>query len=168
MGRYLIVANQTLGGAGLDMEIRERIDRSPSLFYVAVPLTKVEHETTRWSGGFPLSDEMPAEAARAMMEAAEKEHEEALEAAHQRAQHRLGLMVDKVVAAGGKAEGEVGLDDDPVEVTKAVLQRQGEFDEIIVSTLPAGLSRWVKMDAPSRIARLTDTPVTTVEADEEG
>jgi hypothetical protein len=51
-----------------------------------------------------------------------------------------------------------------VEAAKEVLERHSAFDEIIVSTLPAGLSRWVKKDVPRRIARLTGVPVTTVEA----
>jgi hypothetical protein len=47
-----------------------------------------------------------------------------------------------------------------------VLVREGDraFDEIIISTLPATLSRWLKLDAPSRIARMTQVPVTHVEA----
>jgi hypothetical protein len=51
-----------------------------------------------------------------------------------------------------------------VQAVKRALERQDGFDEIIVSTLPAGLSRWVKKDVPRRIARLTDMPVTTVQA----
>jgi hypothetical protein len=165
MGRYLIIANQTLGGAELDLEIRERIDRAPSVFYVAVPVTSVQHEATRWTGGFALSD-LPAEQRQQLVEDAARQHEAELHEARQRAQKRLELMIEKVRAAGGKAEGEVGFDDDPVEVARAVLDRQADFGEILLSTLPAGLSRWVRMDVASRLARITDTPVTTIEADD--
>ena len=41
-------------------------------------------------------------------------------------------------------------------------------DAVIVSTLPAGVSRWLKMDLPSRIDRMTDAPVTTIEAEPVG
>ena len=39
------------------------------------------------------------------------------------------------------------------------------FDEIIISTLPARVSKWLKLDLPSKIAGL-GLPVTTVTAGE--
>lgn len=37
------------------------------------------------------------------------------------------------------------------------------FDEVVVSTLPTGTSRWLQVDLPHRIARLTDATVHHVE-----
>ncbi len=165
MGRCLIVANQTLGGTALDAAVEDCIKRAVRRFYVLVPMTRVAHEATAWTGGFALAEYPSHEVARAVMDEAERRHEAEVAEARERARLRLEQMIDKIRSAGGRAEGEVG-DDDPVEATRAVLERQGTFDEIIVSTLPAGLSRWVKMDVPHRIARLTDLPATTIEAAE--
>ncbi len=40
MARYLLVANQTLGGDHLLDEVRKRIAAGPSSFYVLVPNTQ--------------------------------------------------------------------------------------------------------------------------------
>jgi hypothetical protein len=59
-------------------------------------------------------------------------------------------------------EAVVG-DRDPL---RAVLDvwRAGRFDEIIVSTLPAGASRWMVADLPREIGLRTGVPVSHVEA----
>jgi hypothetical protein len=170
-GRCLIVANQTLGGDELEASVRECIGRDVDRFYVLVPITKLEHETTDWSGGFPLDDGGSMERARALVEANRRRQEEAarkreamLEDARRRAQQRLDRMIERIAHLGGEAEGETGTDD-PLEAVRSVLKRESAFEEIIVSTLPARLSRWLKMDLPNRIARLTHVPVTTIEAE---
>jgi GAF domain-containing protein len=166
MGRCLIIANQTLGGEALDRAVRDCISRGVSQFYVAVPLTPVEHETGGWTGGFVVGEGgWSPEAAREVQEALEenaRRQAAALEEARRRAQIRLDQMIEKIQSAGGEAEGQLGAAD-PVAATKEVLEGRS-YDEVIVSTLPSGLSRWLKMDLPSRVARMTDAPVTTVEA----
>lgn len=164
MGGCLIVANQTLGGAALDRSVRDCISRDVKLFYVVVPVTKVRQELLAWTGGFGVYEGMSAEEITGVRERAARDHEAALAEARRRAEQRLDQMLDSIHATGGQAEGEVGVDD-PYEATKAVLKRRGPFDEIIVSTLPAGLSRWLKLDVPHRVARLADVPVTIVEAE---
>lgn len=144
MSRYLIVANQTLGGDKLNRAVEERIERGDSQFYVVVPMTATHNEATGWSGGF---------------EEASSEQDEA----RSKAEHRLSLMIDKIRSTGGEADGEVG-DPDPAVAVKDVLRTQ-TFDEIIVSTLPTGLSGWLKMDLSSRVSRMAETPVTTVTAE---
>lgn len=63
----------------------------------------------------------------------------------------LGLNVDG---------GEVGASD-PVEAAAKVWD-PGRFDEIVVSTLPAGTSKWLEADVPRRLAEETGAPVTHV------
>jgi hypothetical protein len=65
------------------------------------------------------------------------------------------------VAAGRTVSGEVG-DADPLAAIQDLLNRE-RFDEIIVSTLPARVSRWLHLDLPSK-ARGLGLPVTHVEA----
>ncbi len=62
-------------------------------------------------------------------------------------------------AAGGEVAGIVG-DADPLVAVRSALGRES-FDEVIVSTLPARVSRWLKRDLPARIERL-GVPVTVV------
>jgi hypothetical protein len=163
MGRCLIVANQTLGGEALDRSVQERIDRDVNVFYIVVPRIKVKDEVESYRGGFGVYEGLAFDQIRTIRESAAHDHQAAVAEARRRARQRLSQMIDKIRSAGGRAGGEVGVDD-PVQAVKRALERQDGFDEIIVSTLPAGLSRWVKKDVPRRIARLTDMPVTTVQA----
>src|SRR5690242_14829870 len=54
-------------------------------------------------------------------------------------------------AAGGHVDGLIG-DTDPVRAVSAALD-QGDFDELIVSTLPSHVSHWLHIDLPSRLKR---------------
>lgn len=62
-------------------------------------------------------------------------------------------------AAGGAVDGIVG-DPDPVAAVHDAINLRG-FDEIIISTLPTHVSRWLKLDLPSKVAGM-GLPVTTV------
>ena len=68
-------------------------------------------------------------------------------------------------ALGAEVTGEVG-DANPVYAVDAVLRDQ-TFDEIILSTLPPGPSRWLKLDVPTRLQRQFRLPITHVVAEEE-
>ncbi len=161
MGRCLLVANQTLGGVELDRLVRDRLDRGSDHFYVVAPRTRVSNELKTYSGGFGVYEGMSRDQIRVTNERAIRNFEAALDEADRRARHRLDQMIARIREAGGHAAGEVGVDD-PLEATGEVLAVQGTFDEIIVSTLPVGLSRWVRRDVPRRIARMARVPVTTV------
>lgn len=63
-------------------------------------------------------------------------------------------------AAGLEATGVVG-DADPVIAVHETWDPRA-YDEVLVSTLPGGSSRWVQADLPHRVARLTGVPVTHV------
>jgi len=65
-------------------------------------------------------------------------------------------------AAGLSAEGIAGDPDPGVAVQEAWDPRS--YDEVIVSTLPTGSSKWLQADLPHRVAKLTDMPVRHVAA----
>lgn len=158
MSRYLVVANQTLGGEALTRAIRERAESGSAHFHVVVPDTNPEdyepswvklvatgvREDTRDAVG---TDDDVATAGRALA---------------QRAKHRLREMIDRILEAGGEADGEIG-DADPYVAVRSVLRAQ-DFDEVIISTMPAGVSRWLRLDLPHRVGRIFDGPVTVIEA----
>ena len=54
-------------------------------------------------------------------------------------------------------EGSVG-DPDPVVAVMDVWDPM-KFDDIVVSTLPTGSSRWMGLDLPHRLEKLTSVPV---------
>jgi hypothetical protein len=62
-------------------------------------------------------------------------------------------------AAGSPVRGLIG-SHDPVAAVEDALNVDG-FDEAIVSTLPAHLSRWLHLDLPSKVAGM-GVPVTRV------
>jgi hypothetical protein len=64
-------------------------------------------------------------------------------------------------AAGGHVEGMIG-DTDPFVAVRDAVTRFG-FDEIIVSTLPARVSHWLRRDLPHRVEQF-GLPVTVVTA----
>src|SRR5918996_681944 len=66
-------------------------------------------------------------------------------------------------AAGGPVEGMVG-DPSPMNAIQDAINIHG-FDEVIISTLPAKVSKWLKLDLPSKVTGL-GLPVTTVTARE--
>jgi hypothetical protein len=74
------------------------------------------------------------------------------------AQDRLDQALARFRELGAEAEGEVG-DKNPILAIEDALLH-GAFDEIILSTLPPGISRWLKLDLPSRVAARFDLPVT--------
>jgi nucleotide-binding universal stress UspA family protein len=76
------------------------------------------------------------------------------------ARSRLDEVLERLREMGADADGEVG-DRDPVMAVRDAL-RGREVDEIIVSTLPRGLSRWLGEDVPSRLRDSVTVPVTVV------
>lgn len=156
MGRYLLVANQTLGGAELEEIIRRRIEAGPAQFHVVVPMIEVREEVRGY---------VPTDPSFAIPQpSVQDDGPTPLEQAQERSRHRLDRMVAKIASLGGEAEGEIGASDAKAAVEDALTRFTP--DEVIVSTLPVGLSRWLKLDLPSRIERLVEVPVTVVEARE--
>jgi cell pole-organizing protein PopZ len=73
------------------------------------------------------------------------------------ARDRLDAALGRFHAEGLLATGDVG-DANPVEAVSDVLRHE-QFDEVIVSTLPPGLSRWIHQDLPRRLERKVELPV---------
>jgi GABA permease len=78
------------------------------------------------------------------------------------AKGRVEAGLEWMRGLGVSADGYVG-EHDPVRAIRDLLATQ-ECDEIIVSTLPHGLSSWLHQDLPHRAERVTGLPVTVVSA----
>ena len=73
---------------------------------------------------------------------------------------RLDRAVQGLRDAGVPVEGVVGDPDPMLAVQDAWDPRR--YDEVIVATLPTGVSRWMAADLPHRVERLTGARVTHV------
>ena len=131
MRRYLVVANQTLGGRHLVEKIRECIAAGPATFHVLVPATPPQDHAV-WTEGEALAI----------------------------ARRRLDVALERFRELSADVDGELG-DEDPLQAIGDVL-RDRSFDEVILSTLPPGISRWLRQDLPHRVERGCELPVTHV------
>jgi hypothetical protein len=150
--QYLLVANRTLGGPELHDVIRDRISRGPAAFWVLVPATPTADVISDFN---TLSCAFPVEPELAMGEARPHDGSGADET-------RLSVTLGRVRGWGATADGAVG-DPDPLTAIDAALADR-EFDEIVLSTLPPGLSRWLSLDLPNCVRRRTSVPLTVVTA----
>lgn len=132
MSTILIVANQTLPNEALATEVGGRIRSGARDFHVVVPATPPSN------GGFTWDEEAARAAAR----------------------ERLDAFLERLRAQGARADGEIG-DRDPVAAVRDAV-RGRDIDEVICSTLPAGVSRWLRQDVPSRIQGALALPVAVV------
>ena len=148
MRRYLVVANQTLGADELIELIGHRAKSEPSEFLIVVPATPVM--------------ELVQGAAQAPVLGGSTVIPSTPEHARELAQARLDQALTQLRAAGAKVDGLVG-DRDPVHAVQTAMKGR-QFDEIIVSTLPKRVSRWLHQDLPRRLEHKTQLPVTHVGA----
>ena len=132
--RVLVVANRTAATPALIAAVRERAQRGPVSFTLLVPNTA--------SGLERIADPE---------DHADTEAQSTLELA-------LPLLEE---AAGGEVTGMVGVPE-PLDAIQDAVNLHG-FDEIILSTLPQRVSRWLKLDLPSKVQGL-GLPVTTITA----
>ena len=78
------------------------------------------------------------------------------------ARARLDEACSGLGERGIEAESVLG-DADPMVAVQEVWD-PGRFDEIVVSTFATGASRWMQIDLPHRIAKLTDCTVRHIES----
>lgn len=135
--RVLVVAHRTAATAALHAAVRERAARGPATFALLVPATG--HGLHRITDPGAEGDGE----ARAVLDAS---------------------LPGLAQAAGGPVEGIVG-DPDPLAAIQDAITLHG-FDEIIISTLPRRLSRWLHVDLPHKV-QVTGLPVTTVTTKDE-
>jgi hypothetical protein len=135
--RILIVANQTAPGDHLKEAVRERMSGGECKFMLVVPVTPPH-------GGLTYT-QSEADAL------ATKRMEEALEGLRD-----LGADIEGHIEEGS-----------PMDAIAAAMQverfeHHRPFDVIILSTLPPGVSRWIKQDLPPRLERRYAIPVTHI------
>ena len=145
--RYLVVANQTLAGDELVHHIEERAKAETSEFYIVVPATPIlemalDMTAMPYIGGIPMIPTSPQQS-RAL------------------AEERLSAALAQLQEVGAAVDGRV-CDPDPVRAVQAIVNER-QFDEIIVSTLPSRISRWLRQDLPHRLEQKCGLPVTHVE-----
>jgi hypothetical protein len=130
----LVVAHQTAATPRLLDAIRDRAARNPARFHLVVP--RQPH------GMHKVVDPQ--------------------DAGSDEAQTVLDDALPKLSkAAGSPVTGSLG-DSEPLMAIQDAINL-GHYDEIIVSTLPLGVSRWLKLDLISK-ARALGLPVTHVQA----
>jgi hypothetical protein len=146
--RHLVVGNQTLHGEHLESALRERAQAPGSSFYVLVPATHSAELRRPPAGSAPRGPEdgVADDAGLAL------------------ARWRLRTTIDRLHGLGIEAEGQVGHPDPFTAITRVLGERH--FDEIVLSTLPQSLSRWLEIDLPGRLRRRFHLPVVTIAADE--
>jgi hypothetical protein len=151
MRRYLVVANQTLGGDALIQAVRERMLQEPCEFWVLVPATKPAH----FASGHPIRMAGDPFDTGTIDSGFRDDAGESL------AQQRLDSELQRLHEAGAEADGEVG-DSDPYKAVSHTLADK-QFDEIILSTLPHTGSRWLRQNLPAKLKKL-GLPVTHIVA----
>jgi hypothetical protein len=132
--RVLVVAHRTAATPALIEAVRERAARGPATFTLLVP--------------------NPAHGLHRLVDPEDQEVNEA--------QTVLDLALPLLEeAAGGHVEGMIG-DAEPLNAIQDAVNLNG-FNEIIISTLPKRVSKWLHIDLPSKANGL-GLPVTTVTA----
>ncbi len=160
--RYLVVANQTLGGEELWAAIRERMQGGDCHFHLLVPATPAGQLDPSFASGAGepgqgggAGDEGPdRRTARQLLEDelddADTRHA-GEDLGRRLARERMRHQLDRMRELGASVSGEIGVAD-PVDAVRVVLHRW-EFDEVILSTLPGRRSRWLAADLPTKIRR---------------
>jgi hypothetical protein len=130
--KVLVVAHQTAATQPLLDAVRERAAQGPARFHLVVP--------RQAAGMHKVVDPQ--------------------DTGEGEAKHVLADALPKLSdAAGDKVTGSIGDAEPLMAIEDAV--HLGEFQEIIISTLPLGISRWLKLDLISK-AKGLGLPVTHV------
>jgi hypothetical protein len=136
MARYLVVAHQTAESEELLGELVRISGGDPAAeFVLLVPATPIDHFLA-WEEG---------------------ETDAVARSNAARAQRRwLGKGINVTDARVGDASPVLAVEDE--------LRRDPGYDQVIISTLPPGVSRWLNLDSIARVRSRTALPVTHIPA----
>ena len=149
MVSVLLVANKTLGSSEVAEYVRDRMATEECQFTLLVPATpRPDHEPAA-----RLRDSL-ASASEGVAYSSDKENN------YDYARSRLEYGLDVLKGLDPHVEGDVG-DPDPSKAIHEILTRR-HFDEVALSTLPKGVSRWLRLDIPHQVERRFHIPVTVI------
>jgi len=131
--RVLVVANRTAESPELLAALNARAVRGPCEFTLLVPATP---------HGLAWAADPGA-------------------AGNEEAEHHRAAFVDELRAEGLDVAGAKVGDGDPLAAISDECNFN-EYDELIVSTLPLKLSKWLRVDLPRKAEAATGLPVTHV------
>ena len=149
MVRVLLVANKTLGSGEVSEFVRNRMAEEECQFTLLVPATP------RWDRE-PASRLSSGLAGASEGVGASQDNEDNYEYARSRLEYGLEVLR----GLGATVDGDVG-DPDPAKAIQEALKRR-QFDEVALSTLPKGVSRWLRLDIPHQVERKFHIPVTVI------
>jgi hypothetical protein len=139
MTRYLVVAHQTADSPELSQHIQQITSNdTEAVFTILVPATPVNHLLV-WDDR--ETDEIAISKARDAQALFE----------------RLGANVARI---------SIGDESPLMAIEDEMRAHSDEYDAIVLSTFPPGLSRWLGLDLYNQTAKKFDLPVTHVIADQ--
>jgi len=149
MVRVLVIANKTLGSGEVSEFVRSRMAKEECQFTLLVPAT-------------PRPNHEPASRLAAGLAGASEGFDRGDDGTdnYDYARSRLEYGLGVLRGLGASVDGEVG-DSNPSQAIHEILQRR-QFDEVALSTLPKGVSRWLGLDIPHQVERKFHLPVTLI------
>jgi predicted RNase H-like HicB family nuclease len=129
MSRYLIVAHQTAFSTELQEQVRAIMQADPDAEFGVLVPETEEHIT--WEG-------------------------ETVNVAQQRAEATQALLYEQTGARVGHATSGIS---DPLEAIEQELLAHGNYDTLVICTLPVGISRWLRLDLVHQAERRFHLPV---------
>ena len=155
MVRLLLVANKTLASGEVSAFVRDRMAKEEDCqFTLLVPATPRDHGAgARLVHGMATVSEARWQPSNGVDPGTAENHMEF-------ARSRLEFGLDILRKLGAHVDGEVG-DANPARAIAEVLQRR-QYDEVALSTLPKGVSRWLGLDIPHQVQRRFHVPVTVI------
>ena len=149
MHKTLIVANRTVGGDELAEEVRRRIALGDVQFHLVVPVASRVASSVAIGGSVGNAANISPTSSYEVIDE------------RRVAQDRLSYGLEWLASLGADATGELSIECDTAGDVARIVE-VNEIDDVIVSTLPTTISRWLHQDLPHRIERRVQLPVTVI------